>query len=153
MIFPLRKNKYILGSTVKKTIYYVCPFIIIPCLCLLCEFLNKRDVLEIYPYFFLAILFIISAMIANFTPTQKNFDFIITAILPLSMFFTMFIGGFIDETDLGGRFYMYRAFEVAFKPFALIEYLIIAVLAFISSFKLFRISRIIIKIKTRHQKI
>lgn len=114
-------------------------------------FMNKRDVLEIYPYFFLVILFIISSMIANFTPTQKNFDFIITAILPLSMFCTMFIDGFLDETDLGGRFYIDRAFEVAFQPIALLEYLIIAVLAFISSFKLFRISRIIIKFKTRHQ--
>ena len=127
----------------KKTIYYVCPFIIIPCLCLLCEFLNKRDVLEIYPYFFLAILFIISAMIANFTPTQKNFDFIITAILPLSMFFTMFIGGFIDETDLGGRFYMYRAFEVAFQPLALMLYFMMGLTTFFASYKSFRIINII----------
>ena len=105
------------------------------------------------PYIFFAELFIISVIIGNLSPTHRRFDYIMTIIMPLSLFISMFIGGFIDETDLGGRFYMYRAFEVAFKPFALIEYLIIAVLAFISSFKLFRISRIIIKIKTRHQKI
>lgn len=134
----------------KKAIYYGCPLIIIPCFCLLCEFLNKKDVLEIYPYLFLVVLFIICAMIANFTPTQKSFDFIMTAILPLSMFCTMFIGGFLDETDLGGRFYIDRAFEVAFQPIALLAYLIIAIVAFISSFKLFRISRIIKKIKSRH---
>ncbi len=127
----------------KKTIYYVCPFIIIPCLCLLCEFLNKRDVLQMNPYIFFAELFIISVIIGNLSPTHRRFDYIMTIIMPLSLFISMFIGGFIDETDLGGRFYMYRAFEVAFQPLALMLYFMMGLTTFFASYKSFRIINII----------
>ena len=130
----------------KKTIYYVCPFIIVPCSCLLSEFLNKRDVLNMNPYIFFAELFIISAIIGNLTPTHRRFDYIMTIIMPLSLFIAMFIGGFIDETDLGGRFYMYRAFEVAFQPLALMIYFMMGLTAFFASYKSFRIIR---RIKSR----
>ena len=130
----------------KKTIYYVCPFIIVPCSCLLSEFLNKRDVLNMNPYIFFAELFIISAIIGNLTPTHRRFDYIMTIIMPLSLFISMFIGGFIDETDLGGRFYMYRAFEVAFQPLALMLYFMMGLTTFFASYKSFRLIR---RIKSR----
>ena len=130
----------------KKTIYYICPFIIVPCSCLLSEFLNKRDVLNMNPYIFFAELFIISAIIGNLTPTHRRFDYIMTIIMPLSLFISMFIGGFIDETDLGGRFYMYRAFEVAFQPLALMIYFMMGLTAFFASYKSFRLIR---RIKSR----
>ena len=130
----------------KKTIYYVCPFIIVPCSCLLSEFLNKRDVLYMNPYIFFAELFIISAMIGNLTPTHRHFDYIMTAIMPLSLFIAMFLGGFLDQTDLGGRFYTDRALDVAFQPLALIAYFMIGATTFFASYKSFRIIR---RIKSR----
>ena len=123
----------------KKKIYYVCPFIIVPFSCLLNEFFNKRDVLYMNPYIFYAELFIISAMIGNLTPTHRRFDYIMTAIMPLSLFIAMFIGGFLDQTDLGGRFYTDRALDVAFQPLALIAYFMMGITTFFASYKSFRI--------------
>ncbi len=130
----------------RKTIYYVCPFIIVPCSCFIWDFLDKWDLLEINLYVVLATLLLISAIIGNFTPTHRRFDYIMTAIMPLSFFITMFILGFIDETDLGGRFYMYRAFEVAFQPLALMIYFMMGLTTFFASYKSFRIIR---RIKSR----
>ena len=95
------------------------------------------------PYIFFAELFIISVIIGNLSPTHRRFDYIMTIIMPLSLFISMFIGGFIDETDLGGRFYMYRAFEVAFQPLALMLYFMMGLTTFFASYKSFRIINII----------
>lgn len=117
------------------------PFIIVPCAMWLSGYLDKTNLIKMTPYLFFAILGIVCLIMGNLTPTKRKFDLIMTAIMPLSFFCTMFVGGFLDKSDLETSFHLYRAVEVAFQPLALTAYLMMAVLALGASFKAFRISK------------
>ena len=105
---------------------------------LLCEFLDDSNVLQMSPYILSAVVLVFSAIIGFFSATPRTFDYLLTAIMPLSLFCTMFVVGFLDKTDLETRFYLYKAVKTACQPIALQLYFLMAVVTFVASFKGFR---------------
>ncbi len=122
----------------KKKLYYVTPFVAVPLLLLLCEALDNMNLLPMSPYILSAILLIFSGAMAFFSPSSKTFDYLLTLIMPLSLFLCMFVVGFLGESDLGTRFHLYKAVDAAFQPIALLLYFLMAIVAFLTSFKHFR---------------
>ena len=126
----------------KKFLYYMIPFIIIPISVLVCEFLDNRSLIKMSPYILFGVLALCSAIIGNLTPTNKNFDYTMAIIMPLSMFCTMFVGGLWDRGCSGiPRFSFNHACNVAFQAGALLMYIFMFLITFLASFKAIRITR------------
>lgn len=122
----------------KKKLYYIIPFIIIPTLMLLCELLDNLELLRMSPYILCTLLLLASAVFGFFSSTDRTFDYLMTAIMPLSLFCLMFIAGFLDKDDMGTRFHLDEAIETAFQPIAFILYFLMAFVTLWASFKHFR---------------
>ena len=127
----------------KKTLYYLSPFIVVSFLAVSMELMDNIGIIKMSYIPLLIAFVVISAMIGGLSPSKNNFDYIMTARMPLSIFFTMFVAGFLDKDDLETRFNLDRAVDAAFQPFALILYLIIAIIVFLASFKKIRIPKFI----------
>ena len=122
-----------------KKLYYIMPFIIVPSSMVLCECLDKANVIQMSPYIMGVVLFFLSVIMGNISPTENRFDKLITALMPLSLFAFMFVVGFLNQNDLHARFDIFRAIEVAIQPIALLLYVIMAVTTFLASVKVFRL--------------
>ena len=122
----------------KKKLYYVIPFIVVPILMLLCEILDNTGLLNMSPYILCGVLAVSSAVFGFLSPSNQTMDYLLTLIMPLSLFCTMFVCGFISKSDLGSRFHIYRAVDVAVQPIALILYFAMAIIASVASLKYFR---------------
>ena len=122
----------------KKKLYYVTPFVAVPLLSLLCVVLDNMNLLPMSPYIVSAIFLLFSGAMAFFSPSSKTFDYLLTLIMPLSLFLCMFVVGFLGESDLGTRFHLYKAVDAAFQPITLLLYFLMAIVAFLTSFKHFR---------------
>lgn len=120
----------------KQKLYYAIPFAAVPLLLLLCEVLDNMNLLQMSPY--IAVLLLFSVAMGFFSTTHRTFDYLLTAIMPLSLFCCMFVGGFLDKSDLETRFHLYKAVNAAFQPIALLLYLLMAIVAFLASFKRLR---------------
>lgn len=125
-------------ETVKKGLYYAAPFLLVPVLLLLCEWTDDAGIVRMSPYILGMVLVLLSAAAGWFSPAQGRFDAVLTAVMPLSLFVCMWIGGFLDRGDLGSRFHLYRGFAVAFQPVALILYALMALAALGASWAHFR---------------
>ena len=122
----------------KKKLYYVIPFVSVPLLLLLCELLNNAKLLQMFPYILGTLLLLFSLAMGFFSTTHRTFDYLLTAIMPISLFCCMFIAGFLDKSDLETRFHLYKAVNTAFQPIALQLYFLMAIATFLASFKSFR---------------
>lgn len=122
----------------KQKLYYAIPFAAVPLLLLLCEVLDNMKLLQMSPYILGAVLLLFSVALGFFSTTHRTFDYLLTAIMPISLFCCMFVGGFLDKSDLETRFHLYRAVNVAFQPIALLLYFLMAIVTFLASFKRFR---------------
>ena len=122
----------------KQKLYYVVPFAAVPLLLLLCEVLDNMKLLQMSPCILGAVLLLFSVALGFFSTTHRTFDYLLTAIMPISLFCCMFVGGFLDKSDLETRFHLYRAVNVAFQPIALLLYFLMAIVTFLASFKRFR---------------
>ena len=121
--------------------YYISPFIFIPCICLLIDWLAVSGLININGYVFCGVLFIVAAIIGNLSVNDKKFDCLITALVPLALFLTMFFAGFLDTAEFHSGHDFERGLKVAFQSTALIMYLVTASAAFAASFKPIRILR------------
>ena len=122
----------------KKKLYYVLPFVAVPLLLLICDMLDNMNILQMSSYIGTAVLLFFSVVMGFFSTTNKTFDYLLTAIMPLSFFCCMFFLGFLEENDVVTRFSLYKAVEVAFQPIALQLYFLMAITTFLASFKRFR---------------
>ena len=102
------------------------------------EYIDNATTIPMFPYFIITPIFL-SFIMGILSSTHNKFDYIITVIMPLSLFCFMFIGGFFDKSDLGTMFHLDRAFKTAIQPICLIEYCCMAISAFISSHRKIRI--------------
>ena len=125
-------------ETVKKGLYYGAPFLLVPGVLLLCEWMDDAGVVKMSPYILGTVLLLLSVVAGWFSPAAGRFDAAVTAVMPLSLFVCMWIGGFLDRGDLGSRFRIDRAFAVAFQPISLILYALMALAAFGASWAHFR---------------
>lgn len=122
----------------KKKLYYVIPFVAFPILLLLCDVLDNKKLLQMNPYIISAVLLLFSAAMGFFSTTNKTFDYLLTAIMPLSFFCCMFVLGFFDMNDAQTIFSLHKAVKAAFQPIALQLYFLIGITTFLASFKRFR---------------
>ena len=122
----------------KKKLYYVIPFIVVPILMLLCEILDNAELLNMNTYVLCGVLALSSAVFGFFSPSNKSMDFLSTLIMPLSLLCFMLVAGFLSESDLGYRFHTHMAFDAAFQPIALIWYFTMAIITLVASLKCFR---------------
>lgn len=123
----------------KKFFYYTIPFVLIPAVLLLCEYIDNTNTIPMSPFFCIITLIFISFIMGTLSHTNNNFDYIMSAIMPLSLFCFMFITGFFIKSDLGTRFHLNRAFKIAFQPWCLVAYCCMAISTFLSSHKKIRI--------------
>ncbi len=122
----------------KKKLYLLIPFVVIPLSMLLCELLDNMELLQMSSFIAGAMFLLISAVVGFFSPTHRTFDYLLTTMMPLSLFCFMFIAGFLDQSDLGTRFLLYKAVDAAFQPMAIKLYFLMATVTFLASFKYFR---------------
>ena len=122
----------------KKKLYYVIPFIVTPILMLSCELLDNMELLKMNPYLLGLFLTISSAIFGFLSPSDKIIDYLITLIMPLSLFCFMFVAGFLSKSDLETQFHIDIAIDTAFQPIALIIYATMAIIALVASLKCFR---------------
>lgn len=122
----------------KKKVFYAIPFAAVPLLLGLSEVLDNRNLVQMSPYILSALLLLFSVAMGLFSATRRTFDYLLTALVPLSLFCCMFVGGFLDKNDLETRFHLYKAVKTAFQPTVLPLYLLMAITTFVSSFRLFK---------------
>ncbi len=122
----------------KNKLYYLIPFVAVPLLLLLCELLDNIELLQMSPYILSALLLLFSLAIGFFSTTHRTFDYLLTAITPISLFCSMFIAGFLDKSDLETQFHLYKAVNAACQPIALQLYFLMAIVTFLASFRSFR---------------
>ena len=97
--------------------------------------------ININGYVFCGVLFIVAAIIGNLSVNDKKFDCLITALVPLALFLTMFFVGFLDTSEFHSGHDFEKGVECAFQSTVLIMYLVTATAAFAASFKPIRILR------------
>ena len=124
-----------------KKLYYAVPFVIVPASMLLCELLDNAGFIKMNPHVMGAVLFLLSAIVGNLTSAARKFDYLMTVLMPLSLFVFMFIGGYLDETEVYARFDLRKAIKVAAQPGCFQMYIMMAVTTFLASFKPVRIIR------------
>ncbi len=122
----------------KNKLYYVIPFVAFPILLLLSVELDNIKLLQMNPYTISAVLLLFSVAMGFFSTTYRTFDYLLTIIMPISLFCCMFVGGFLDKSDLETRFHLYKAVNTAFQPIVLQLYFLMAITTFLASFKRFR---------------
>ena len=122
----------------KKKLYYAIPFIAIPALLLLLELFDNSGIFKMSPYIIAACLMVACAVFGFFSSSERFSDYLLTLILPLSLFCFTFIGGFLEETDTAPLFSLSHASEVSFQPFYLLMYACMAAVTFLTSIKAFR---------------
>ena len=122
----------------KKKLYYAIPFVAVPLLLLLCELFDNMNLLQMSPYILIAVLILFSLVMGFFSPTHRKFDYLLSGIMPLSLFCCLFVVGFLDKTDLETRFHLYKAVNTAFQPVALHLYFLMAIATFLASYKCLR---------------
>ena len=128
----------------KKILYYLTPFIVIPLVTLIVDFLDEVGLINMTPLSFVIILALIGIVIGNLSSASKKFDYIIALLVPIAFFVLMFVLGLFetacdDEPLLSVRI----AFETAIQPWAIVNYIIMAVATFFASYKSLRISEIL----------
>ena len=122
----------------KKFFYYASPLIMIPAVLLIVEHIDNLINIPLILYFIIISIFL-SCIMGILSPTHYKFDYILTVIMPLSLFCFMFIYGFLDKNDLGSSCHLDRAFKAALQPTCLIVYCCMAISAFLSSHNKVRI--------------
>ena len=122
----------------KSKLYYSLPFIIVFSSMWLFELLDDMQIIEMSPYVLGSWLVILSAVFGFFSHSEKSFDYLMTAIMPISLFFVMLTAGFLAEDDMGVRFNFDKAVDADVQPIALLFYVLMAVVTFWASFKKLR---------------
>ena len=121
----------------KKAVYYVSPFVIIPIIFLITTLLESVEMLNlIAPYFVFASLFLFAVLIGTISQAKSKFDYIITAFIPLSVFLALFVALLFDEGyDGSSRFSLSHALNIEYYRIWLPIAIIMMVVTFVFSFK------------------
>ena len=121
----------------KKTAYYTSPFVINPIIFLTATLLESAEILKpIVPYFMFGALFLFAAVLGIISPSKARFDYLITIIVPVSVFFALFISLFFDEgCDGTPQLSLNHALNIEYYRSWLPMALVVTVIAFVFSFK------------------
>ena len=121
----------------KKIAYYISPVIIIPIIFLIASLLESAEILKpVVPYFMFGALFLFAAVLGIISPSRAKFDYLITIIVPVSVFFALFISLFFDEgCDGTPQLSLNHALNIEYYRSWLPIALVMTVIAFVFSFK------------------
>ena len=121
----------------KKAIYYVSPFVIIPIIFLITNLLESVEMLNpIAPYFVFTSLFLFAVLIGTISQSKLKFDYIITAFIPFSVFLALFVSLLFDEgCDGTPQFSLSHALNIEYYRIWLPIAIIMMVVTFAFSFK------------------
>ena len=121
----------------KKAIYYVSPFVIIPIIFLITNLLESVEMLNpIAPYFVFTSLFLFAVLIGTISQSKLKFDYIITAFIPLSVFLALFVSLLFDEgCDGMPQFSLHHALNIEYYRSWLPIALAMMAITFVFSFK------------------
>ena len=121
----------------KKTAYYTSPFVVIPVIFLIVSVLESAEILKpIAPYIMFGALFLFAVVIGIISPSRAKFDFLITIIVPVSVFFALFISLFFDEgCDGTPQFSLSHALNVEYYSSWLPIAIVMTAITFVFSFK------------------
>ena len=117
----------------KKIAYYIAPFVIFTILFLLPTLLDSTEILEFIVF---ASLFLFAAVLGIISPSKAWFDYLITIIVPVSVFFALFISLFFDEgCDGTPQLSLNHALNIEYYQSWLPIALVMTVIAFVFSFE------------------
>ena len=121
----------------KKTLYYISPLMIVPCVFLLIIALESAEILKpITPFILFTALLIFSLAIGVLSPTKTTFDYLTTAITPCSVLLSLFVSLFFDEgCDGTPQLSLSHALNMEYYKVWLPIILIMMLITFITSFK------------------
>lgn len=122
----------------KKRVYYAMPFIVVPLLMLLCEVIDNVSLFPMTPYVMGVLLLLASVVFGFFSSSDGVFDYLMTLIMPAALFCFLFVVGFLDKSDLGSQFHLYKALDASTQPIALLYYVSMAMTTFLTSLRCFR---------------
>ena len=126
----------------KKVIYYASPFVLFPIVFLVYALLDRIDIVsyEILAVSWFMVLFSLSLFLGTVSSTNKQFDYLMTGIVPLAFFFALFIALFFDEgCDGTPQLSIYHALNMEYYKVWLPIVAVMTVIAFVASFKPIRI--------------
>lgn len=127
-----------------KKLYYVIPFILIPPVVLLGEYLcfEVADLPFIATYLCaIIVLALISAIMGNLSPSHKKFDYMIPIIMVLSLFLFQFMDGFLQKDDMDQICNWHMAFLLSTNYRVWIAYGVMALTSFLASFQPIRMAK------------
>ena len=82
----------------KKAVYYFSPFVIIPIIFLITTLLESVEVLAPFaPYFVFVSLFLFAVLIGTMSQSKASFDYIITILVPISVFLALLVSLLFDK--------------------------------------------------------
>ena len=117
----------------KKIAYYISPFVIFTILFLLSTLFDSSEILEFIVF---ASLFLFAAVLGIISPSKTRFDYLITIIVPVSVFFALFISLFFDEgCDGTPQLSLNHALNIEYYRSWFPMALVMTVIAFVFSFK------------------
>ena len=119
----------------KKTIYYLSPFIISPFLVGALSLLDGK-LTGVVKICFWVILCLYAALMGSFSSTERKFDYLMTAVMPLSLAFALFIVLLLDN---GFSFSLSHALNFEYYFAWLPMFLLTAFVTFAASFQPIRI--------------
>ena len=118
----------------KKTIYYLSPVVISPIILALFSLLDgKASVLRLVLGFCLCLY---AVVMGNMSPSRTKFDYPMTAVLPLSLAFALFVFLLLDD---GFSFSLSHALNFEYYLAWLPMFILTAFLTFVASFQPIRI--------------
>ena len=125
-----------------KKFYYAVPFLAFPLVYLLVTAIDGLNIVntEITRWATVALFLLLSAAVGNLSPAKTRFDVIITALVPISFYLTLFVTLFFDEgCDGGPQLSLSHALNAAYYKQWFFWVAAMTVIAFAASFKPIRI--------------
>ncbi len=128
----------------KKAIYYVAPFVMLPIFFWFFIWLGDTNIIKPNVLITLTyiLFFLFSALMGSLSCSDKKFDYRMTAIVPVSLFVALFTGLFFDEgCDGNAQLSIHHALNMAYYCSWLPIAIGMMITTFVFSFKPIRVSK------------
>ena len=130
----------------KRIIYYASPFVFFLIFWGVLTLLDGIDIINsnVLAVFLFVIFFATTAFLGSLSLTTKKFDYLMTAIVPISFLLTLFVALFFDEgCDGTPQLSIHHALNMEYYKVWLPIIAIMTVVTFIASFNPIRISKML----------
>ena len=124
----------------KKTMRYFSPIVVTPMIFLIATLLENTEASKpIVPFVLFPALLLLAVAVGILSPLKTRFDYVMTAIVPISVFFSLFICLFFDEgCDGTAQLSLNHALNIEYYRSWLPIALVMMILTFVFSFRTIR---------------